>query len=1233
MKALKLVGFILGGIVLLLAVLLALALTPSIQTWAVRKAVADQPGMKIEVGRVAAGFSAADLTDVRYAKDGMVVTAKAVSARYNAWDYLTKKKINADTVVAEDVLIDLRNAKPATPASTPNSKPQPPNSAPAPKPAAPSEPFRGVLAQAKLPFDVRVASLSAKGRALLTPQQTVVFDLKGAGIETGQRGKLEWTVDFADSTTDAPLRALRSTGTAHVRIAKDQRIDLVEVDTIAAGMGPKLPSDRLQVAAKLEQPAASGNEAYTANLSLLRANSAAEPLLKIAAQFLAASREIAGTWDLAVRSEQLAAVLAGLGLPEVAANGNGKFALKPETTAVSASGDLRGEVAKLDKVAPALAAIGAMRFRVNFDGGLANNIAQLNQLALEATGADGRKFAEIASAQRVGYELETKRVTFADAKSELARINIQQLPLAWAQPVLTGMNVDSGDLSLALAVEAEPDGSRVRARALEPLALRNVTIRQGDKKLADRVTLTARPHIDYSATRVVGEIADLNISMPTGDALTGKLQADVTNLSTKPIIAFSSQTTAKIVEALKPYLPVNTGPLSITSVSEGRLEGDILQLAKATTTVNREGGALLVAFETQQPLRVDLKSTAIAPANPQTTAARIRFGEVPLAWAEPFVANSKLAGTFSGSVLEFTIRSLDDLTVNTTEPLTLRGVTVALQGKPTLNNVDVTANLTATKRGNTLAYELRRAEVKQGPALLAGLAVTGEANLAGAKPVISAKGNLEADIPALTQQPALANFATLRSGRLTSSFDANIADAIQAKANVSAKNLIAKADNRALGDLEVNLTANMKPDGSGTITAPLTLTNAARKSDLAIDGTFGKSTDQKTFLLTGKIASNNLVVDDFEPLAGLAPKSETTAATQPSAAPRPAPGTTPAPRPGATTPAPRPSTPPVAGTPTATPGRDTEPFWKGVNGKVDLDLKRILYGKDYVISAVRGTAVITNTKLSLDGLEGRFKENPFKVAGGVTFAPTQPKPYSLVASANVNDFDVGAFLRAASPNELPALETKATLTAQLNGNGGTLADLGKNAFGKFELTGTKGVARYLARKGAAGTAVNVLTTGLAILGAAKGSDTTMAIAEIARLLNEVHFDNVKMQIERAPDLTFKLTSMEVLSPIVRMTGTGAVSSKSTDDLANAPMNVVLQLGAKGELAHLLNRVGMLAQLQTQAGVQARTDEKGYALMTRTFTIGGTTAKPDSSSLWKILGEAAAGGIGDLLNRR
>lgn len=1203
MKALRIIGFVIGGLILVVAILVGVALMPSVQTWAVRKAVADQPGLKLEIGRVAAGLSTADITDLYVVKDGMVITAKSVTARYSAWDYLSGGRINVDTANVQDLVVDLSKMPPAptagAPGAAPGKTPNPPPPTAAPKQVAkargPAEPFTGILQEARLPFEVRVANLSAKGRAILPANQTVVFDLKGAGIETGQRGKIEWAIDFADATPNAPLRALRSTGAAHVHIARDHRIDVVEVDTVASAMGPNLPSDRLQVLAKLEQPAANGNESYNATVALLR-GSTSETLLKLNAQFLAASREIAGGWDIAIRSEQLAALLAGLGLPEVAAHGAGKFTLKPETSAVASTGDLELRATKLEKIAPALATIGGVTVNISFDGGLANDVAQLNKLTLQATSADSHKIADIATVQKIGYELQTQRVTFADAKSELARIKVEALPLAWAQSFAQPMIIDSGTLSLALAVEAEPDGSRVRVRAIEPLALRDVTVRQGDQKLAERVTLTVNPRIDYSATRVVGELADLSLTMAAGDSVTGKVSADVTNLSSTPVVAFNTQINAKLVSLVKTYaqLPFDIGPLSVVSTMEGRLEGDLLQLAKASTTVTRDSGGLLTSFETQQPLRVDLKTTTLTPEKPQATTARIRLGEVPLAWAEGYVKGGKFAGSFSGAVLDISLRSLDDVSLASAEPLVLRGVTATLDGKPQIAGLDITASLTANKKGDAITYDLRSLEVKQGATLLTGLSVSGTANI-GAKLAAAAKGKLEADVPALTQQPALASFATLSSGKVAVDFDGAYAEAgpISAKAAVAIKNLVAKADNRSLGDLDLKVDAIYKADGSGTITAPITLKNAARQSDLTINGAFGKSTDGKTFVLTGKVASNNLVVDDFQPLAGLAP------ATEPA---RPAPST-PAPRP--TTPAPKPT------------GPDTEPFWAGVNGKVEVDLKRVLYGKDYTISAIRGTAVITNTRLSLDGLEGRFKENPFKVAGGLTFAANQAKPYSLLGSVDIQNFNVGEFLRAGAPNEKPALETTVSVIAKLNGTGANVLDVGKNAFGRFEVTGSRGMMRILARKGSAGTVVNVLS-GLAVLGGAlKGSEGTVAVGEIARLLSEVPFDSLKLQVERGADLKFKLTSMEVLSPILRLTGSGVVDSKSTENLDNAPMNVVLQLGARNELAVLLDRVKLLGQQK---------DEKGYNLMTRQFTIEGTTSKPDSSSLWKILAEAAAGAL-------
>lgn len=1200
MKGLKILAVVVGGVAVLVAVALVVAFNSSFQTWAVRKAVAGQPGMTIEVTRVSAGMSGAEITGFKFAGDGMVVSAKAVNAKFSAWDFIRSDRINLESLVVEDLDVDVRQAAapaastgPASPAGTPPGQAVP-ASRPPTRPAAPAgekkAPFAGLLDAAKLPVDVRVGTVSVKGRAHLPQTQTVAFELKVAGIGAGQKGTVEWTIDFADATAGAALRAARVTGTAGLRITADRRIDLVELDTIAAPMGPNIPNERIQVALKAEKPAATGDETYATTISLVRATGT-EPLVKANAQFLAASREIAGTWEIMVRSEQLAKVLAGLGLPEVAATGTGKFNLKPDTTAVAASGDFQAQIARLEQLNPGLATLGSVRITSRFDGGFADNVARLDQLNVEVAGADGRKFAQVNALQKISYAVADKRITLANPQAELARISLLAIPLAWAQAFAKPMLIESGELSMVLAVEAEPDGSRVRARTVEPLALRSVTVRDASQKLlVDRVTLSVRPNVDYSATRLIAKMSDLTVTMPDGDSVAAELAAEVTNLSTTPAVAFTAQLQAKIVNALKPYLAAPTGPLSITANLEGRHEGQTLQLAKLSSTVNRDGNVLLAALELQQPVRADLKASTFTVPNPTATAVRLRLGEIPLAWAEPFVAQSKLSGNLGGGTFEVAMRSVEDVTLTTAEPLTLRGVTAVIDGKTLAQALDLDANLSATKRGDTITYDLRRIEVKQGQSSLASLNVAGEAKL-GAKLTATAKGNLVADAAALMKQPALAPYATLTRGQVTVAFDASLADSTSAKAAITAKNLVAKLENRALGDVELTLTATLKPDGSGVVTLPLTLTNGPRKSDVSIDGTFGKASDKKTFLFTGKLASNQLFVDDLQPLAGLAPASEAPK-TPPPATPRPS--------------TPRPSTP--------APTRDTEPFWKGVNGKFDLDLKRVVYGKDYVISA-RGAAVVTDSKLSLDGLEGKFKDNPYKLAAGLSFAAQQPLPYSLTGSADIQNFDVGEFLRAANPAEKPALETKATLSAKLNGTGGNITDVGKNAFGKFELTGSKGTMYLLERKGSAGTLVNLGATALSIFGAARGSDTTSAIGEIAKLLNAVQFEAVKLQIERGADLQFKLSSLEVLSPFLRITGSGTVASKSLDDIQNAPMNIVLQLGAKDQLGFLLQRVRLLG---------TNTDDKGYNLMSRTFTIGGTPSKPDNTALWKILGEAAVG---------
>lgn len=1218
MKALKISAFVLGGLLLLAALAVVLALQPGIQTWAVRKAVAGQPGLTIEVGRVDAGTSHAEISGLRVVQDGAVIAADRITATYSAWDYLAGGRIRIDDATVAGLVVDLRAAEaapsgPATPGSSASTTrapvPPSPSTAPSAAPAAPGQapPFAGIFDLLQLPVELVVDRVSAEGRALLPDDRTAVFSVEGRDLAPGRSGQLGWQVDFTDAGAGVPVNSAQLTGTATVRITPDRRIDRIEAVSTASARGPRLPADALRLELTASQPAAGGNESFQARVGLVRGPQV-EPLLAADVEYQAGARTFAGTWDVTVGAGQLGPVLAGLGLPDFTAQGAGKFTFEPAIGNLAADGMLRAALADLRTLSPALAAVGGLNVETAFDVRFADDVARLERFELTATDAAGRRLADVAALQRVSFDTRTQRVALADPAAQLARVSVQALPLAWAQAFVAPLAIDGGELSLVLAVEAAADGSRVAVRPVEPVALRAVTVRDGDQVLVEQATLTFEPRIDYTAGTVAADLANLTLALPAGDRVGGTMSARVASLSTTPAISFTARLEGRLVSALRPYLPLDPGPVTFATAAEGSLTGSSLQLAQASLQADREGGAALLALTLAQPLRIDLDTLAVAAAQAATPAAHVRLGELPLAWGQTFVPDAVFTGNFTGGALDVSFRSLEDLTVTTFAPLTLRGVGVVLAGEELARDLDVNADFSATLRGDVVAYEVRQLELKQGEATVGTLRVAGEARL-GPTPAVSAKGNLAADLAAALRQPVLAPYAALAGGDLEVAFDANAGQAVEAKATISARNLVARQGNTPLGTLEAAADVALDPAGSGRVKLPVTLTAGGnRRSDFTLDGSLARQDAKFTF--NGRLTSYQLILDDLQALAVLAPATAPAPAAAPAASPTAAPS-----RPSPSAPA-RSSTP-AATRPATSPapaGRDAAPFWQSVAGRFELDLKRVQYGQDYPVSGVRGVLVATDDRLAIETLEGRLKENPFKFSGGVTFQAQQARPYTLAGTANVTHLDIGEILRAANPQERPALETKATVAARLGGTGLNLADLLDHATGEFDLSGTQGVLRALGRKGQAIGAASAI---VGLVGALRGSDTTVAVAELASALNELPFEQFKLRVERGADLDLKITSMEFLSPTARITGSGRVTYQAGVPIQAQPLHFDLQLAGKDHLAFLLNRAGVLGTAQ---------DDKGYFPMSSAIALGGTAAKPDSSQLWRLIGQAAAASL-------
>ncbi len=1185
MKGLKIFALVVGILIALMALAAAVMLTPATQTWLANWTLARQPGLDGHVSRVDASLSQARLDDVRLVEDGVRVTAKTITASFSGWSFLSRKVLEVDRLDIAGLELDLHAQRADTVA--PATRPPANIARGSPVAASPRPAFEGVLAQMKLPLDVRIGRLTAEGKVRLSDTRSVGFTLRGERLQPGDQGTIHWKLDFNDATESAPLVSAHSQGSAVVRIAADRRVESIRIEASAVAKGAGWPKDRVMLVASASQSGVDSDETFEVQAGFER-DGAIEPFVTSTAVFGASRREFDGKWSLGINETHIRGLFTGLRLPEIAGRGDGRFTFNPVTGAARIEGDLQATLNRLERISPALSAVGSLQLQTGFEGGRTGDTAQLERLQLEVGDGAGRTFVRIDATQHASFDLATQRISFAKPDAELGRIVLESLPLAWAQPFLADFAIASGDLSLAMSIQAEPDGSRIRARSLKPLQLHTVTLRHGEKELLNRLSLSARPQIEYSAARILVEVEEFAASTPAGDALTGRFSADVANRSAAPALSFASQLQGVLTEAVLGALPFETGKLSVSSSADGRLEADRLQLQTAKLTIAREGGAQLAGLELQQPVTVNLEKSTLAAEKPSSAAARIQLREVPLAWGQAFLSDSQLAGVVSGVTFEALLSSADDLTITTTEPLDVRGAGASLGGKPLLRNVDVTADFTARKHDNGFTFAVRQLALREGGATLATLAATGEGSL-NPKLTLSASGSLDADVAAAMRQPAAADFAGLTRGRLSTRFEATKNDAASMKAEIALRDLVARENGQPLGALELTIDARVNPDGSGTLRLPVALSNADRRSSLLLAGTFGRSRDGNAFLFSAEVEGDRIFTDDFIGLAAIAPDSQPNAAGD------------------------SPTTP------------DTEAFWAGVQGKLQLNLKQVIHGKGYAISNLRGSATVTPSRLMLEDLEGSMNNNPFTSDAVITFTAGNPKPYGLTASADISNFDVAALLRAANPKEKPALESKVNVVARANGDGGTLGQLLKNVYGRFEIEGSQGVLRALGRRTAAASAASTI---LGIAGILTESKTTSALAEVTSALSELRFDHFRMQIERGADLSFKLANIEFISPLMRTTGGGRLAHREGTAPQNQPMEIQLQFGAKGQLAQLLGRIGALGQT---------VDDRGYNLLQRSFTLGGTPAKPDSGALWTfLLREAAAAGapaLQDLLNRR
>src|SRR5262245_65580837 len=112
MKSARLPLSILGVILALGVAGLAVALTPAVQRWAVRRAVAGQPGLKLELAAVSAGFSSITLQGVTVEKGGLRVSLDRLESDWSPLSLLFSRRLVIHRLKAGGLVVDASRISP-----------------------------------------------------------------------------------------------------------------------------------------------------------------------------------------------------------------------------------------------------------------------------------------------------------------------------------------------------------------------------------------------------------------------------------------------------------------------------------------------------------------------------------------------------------------------------------------------------------------------------------------------------------------------------------------------------------------------------------------------------------------------------------------------------------------------------------------------------------------------------------------------------------------------------------------------------------------------------------------------------------------------------------------------------------------------------------------------------------------------------------------------------------------
>lgn len=489
MRSLRLLLISLALIAGFAALVVGLAFVPTVQTWFVERVLARSAGLHVSVGSVSAGFSRAQLKDIRIQFNSGVLTIPSLVAHFPVTAAWWDGRAAIKTVAANGWTFDVSGQSPST--TMPSS---------AVDPLANNEvadtlqrAFSGLLGGWTFPLDMSVDEAEFAGDVLLhlrpgAEPTRLHVTIKGGGLASGHTG--EFTLEASGSVATPSRAPVRVDLRAKLFVAMNSPRTIQSV--VFAGAvttDDGLRSDDWDLSGEVAVDSAKA-ERY--RIELRRGD---RPLASLVARLPFDHPHFQGTWTLALTEGDLARLDPARRMPALTAHGEGSFDVDLAFTRLHFTGYLRNDFDQLGRLAPGLDRLGTGSFESDFDVTYSDRSLRCDHLdtALAAT----RPIATVRAVQPFDYDFRTGTVRPATPASDWLVGSLQGLPLAWLAGLVDGTAITGGDLDGAFAVTAA--AGRFTLRVTAPLRATGLTVLHRGRSLVDDLDLSLALLAEYSS--------------------------------------------------------------------------------------------------------------------------------------------------------------------------------------------------------------------------------------------------------------------------------------------------------------------------------------------------------------------------------------------------------------------------------------------------------------------------------------------------------------------------------------------------------------------------------------------------------------------------------------------------------------------------------------------------------------------------------------------------------------